>query len=200
MNEFYVYLYFRLDGTPCYVGKGKGDRYRAKTSRNPHLKSILKANNYRIPVVIIRSELTEQQALDLEAALIAALGRECDGGPLVNLTLGGVATSGFVFSDESKHKMSESAKRRITPEFREAARRRGQETASEEMARRARLTPSQRGWKRSELARQNMRLAALGKVFSPEHIENLRKAQLGRKHTAETIEKIRQAALRRAAD
>jgi hypothetical protein len=103
-TDSYVYVYFRLDGTPCYVGKGKG--HRVFDRKNKHFQAILKASNKRLPVVIIRSNLTEQEAFDIEVALIATIGREVDGGPLVNLTLGGEGVSGFKFSDVSKQNLS----------------------------------------------------------------------------------------------
>lgn len=98
MNEFYVYVLFRLDtGVPCYVGKGKGRRAWNHTRAgaghsNPHLGRIIV--NHGVAEVIVRGRLTEQEAFATEIAFIAAIGREKHGGPLVNLTAGGDGMAG----------------------------------------------------------------------------------------------------------
>ena len=108
--DFYVYILFRPNGHPCYVGKGKGYRwrahYRGKTRHNPHLRSIIINAGDEIPCVIIRSSLTEEEAFEIERAFIAAIGRREDGGPLVNLTDGGEGRSGSVATAEAREKMS----------------------------------------------------------------------------------------------
>lgn len=74
MNEFYVYAWLRKDGTPYYIGKGKGSRaYRNKKAK----------------VSILHENLTEKEAWDLEIELIAKFKRKADGGILINKTLGG---------------------------------------------------------------------------------------------------------------
>lgn len=78
---YYVYEYLRKDGTPYYVGKGKGARWRGK-------------HNVAVPpkerVRFVATELTEKQAFDLEEQLILKYGRKDLGtGPLRNLTSGG---------------------------------------------------------------------------------------------------------------
>jgi hypothetical protein len=92
MNCFYVYVLFRPDGRPCYVGKGKGKRWlRNERPNNPHLRNIVrkaKQEGKELPRIKMRDGLTEAEAFELERIFIKAMGREPNG-PLVNLTDGG---------------------------------------------------------------------------------------------------------------
>lgn len=101
-RRFYVYVIFRPDGTPCYVGKGSASRWRMhdRWTCNPHLRSIFKNAGGDLPVVKIREGMTDAEALTTEIALIAAIGRKAHGGPLVNLTDGGDGASGVRRSAE----------------------------------------------------------------------------------------------------
>jgi hypothetical protein len=158
-SDFYVYVYFRPDtGLPCYVGKGRGPRWIAhnkQRSPNPHLRNII--NKYgEIPCVKTHQGLTEAQAFEIEIALIAAIGRGKKG-PLVNLTDGGEGSSGYVPSDSSRAKMSESSRRqdRIATLL-------ARNTSPENIARLARLAqdPKRRA-KASEIANSPEHLARL---------------------------------------
>ena len=69
MNNYYVYIYYRLDtNEPFYVGMGHGDRWKRTdmTARghNKHFMNII--NKIPIAVVIIKDNLTEEQALGIE--------------------------------------------------------------------------------------------------------------------------------------
>jgi len=98
---YYVYEYLREDGTPYYIGKGKG--YRA-WSKN---RSVPCPPKERIN--IIEDKLSESEALDLEKQLIKKYGRKDNKtGILRNMTDGGDGMSGWVPSDETKQKISES--------------------------------------------------------------------------------------------
>lgn len=104
---FYVYVLFRLNGIPCYVGKGKDDRWLCHfkigaAHTNRHLARIIAKAGGMLPKIKFREGLTEAEALALEVALIAAIGREARGGPLVNLTDGGDGVSGMRHSVEAK--------------------------------------------------------------------------------------------------
>lgn len=103
---FYVYAYFRLDGSPCYIGKGKGNRWLQFSWRtyNEKLSILIVACGGRLPAVKIREGLTERQALDTEIALIAAIGRGRLG-PLLNKTDGGDGVSGWVPSTLTRQRI-----------------------------------------------------------------------------------------------
>jgi hypothetical protein len=111
---FYVYVLFRLDGSPCYVGKGAGDRWLehegGRFSRtNRHLNSIIRkarAVGRELPKIKLAEGLTEERAFELERIFIAVIGRQHEGGPLANLTAGGDGISGLVFTDEHRANLS----------------------------------------------------------------------------------------------
>ena len=90
-KHFYVYHWLREDGTPYYVGKGQTNR------------AFEKRRKYRPPVnriKIIKENLTEKQALDLEMKEIKKYGRKDLGtGILRNKTEGG---DGWTHSEETK--------------------------------------------------------------------------------------------------
>ena len=78
---YYVYEYLREDGTPYYVGKGKGDRWR-----DSH--SVVVPPKERVRFV--EENLTESEAFKLEEHLILKYGRlDLGTGILRNLTSGG---------------------------------------------------------------------------------------------------------------
>jgi len=115
MKEYYTYAYLREDGTPYYIGKGKG--YRAYQKRR----------TINIPskdkILILKNNLTEEEAFRHEIYMIFVFGRKDNNtGILRNLTNGGEGTSGAnnskerngfykkTHSDETKLKISKTKK------------------------------------------------------------------------------------------
>lgn len=99
---FYVYLYLREDGSPYYVGKGKGKRAYIQGGRPCKMPS----DPSRIK--IHTNNLSEDQAFSLEKELIATFKRKCDGGILHNMSLGGEGSSGRIPGPETRKRMSQS--------------------------------------------------------------------------------------------
>ena len=80
--NYYVYIYHREDGTPYYVGKGSGNRFKSVT----HNCKVPPMDLISFPVV----DTTEEWSLFMEMELIDLYGRLDDGtGILENRTDGG---------------------------------------------------------------------------------------------------------------
>jgi len=122
-SDFYVYVIFRPDGMPCYVGKGCGSRWmhheRKGKCSNHRLAQIIAKADGPLPKVKLREKLTSAEACAIEVAFIAAIGRGRHG-PLVNMTNGGEGLGGVPMTDEIKGKIARANKgRRFTEEHRE---------------------------------------------------------------------------------
>ena len=106
MNDYYVYIYWRLDtNEPFYVGKGCKNRWKDFRKRGKHFNNIIK--KFPFAVVIEKDNLTENEAFYWEEEIIRQLVFEygfsieilnnnskdhyCH---LVNQTWGGEGTSG----------------------------------------------------------------------------------------------------------
>lgn len=95
-NNYYVYCYWRKDKMQVfYVGKGKGLR-RFDLYRNPWFNRIIQKTECF--VTLYASNLTEQEAFDLEEDLIAQY--KCIGWATTNIHKGG--SGGNVYRYDNK--------------------------------------------------------------------------------------------------
>ena len=92
MNPYYIYALKdprTSPAKPFYIGKGTGNRawdhtLRVDSTRKGKRISDIQAQGYEVVTTVLADELTEIQALKLEAELIAAFGTEDTGGFLTN--------------------------------------------------------------------------------------------------------------------
>ena len=87
---FYAYIWLRQDGTPYYVGKGKGDRAFEQTGHRVRRPQDSDS-------IIVQEYETEDDAFEAERFFISLYGRaDLKTGCLRNLTDGGEGVSGAV--------------------------------------------------------------------------------------------------------
>ena len=160
----YVYLICRPDGTPLYVGKGRGIRWKthARKTHNAKLKAVFAENGGVLPIEIVKSGLTDAEACQFERELIASIGREARGGLLVNVTDGGQGLAGMIVSEETRRKHSRDRRgRKMSAEYRAAMRAHAGSLEGRERRRQsalawhASMTPEQKQ-ERSKLIRTSM--------------------------------------------
>ena len=193
LADSYVYVLFRADGTPFYVGAGRKSRWadhekHARYGLGPDvarlniIREMTKAGFKSIPKVKIAEGLTHQEARIREMALIAVVGRHPNG-PLTNQTPGGDGYRDQPAELRAKT-IARNRARVWTPEMREkvAASLRGKKQTPESLAKRV-ATRRERGWwspeeriKMSDAFRARM----LGKPKSPEHIAKMSAARKGK--------------------
>jgi hypothetical protein len=181
LADSYVYVLFRADGTPFYVGAGRKSRWtdhekharwgiRPDLDRLNIIREMFLAGFKSIPKVKVTEGLTHQEAILREIALIAAIGRYPNG-PLVNLTPGG---DGYR-EHSPEHQAERAARNRTrvwTPEMRAKAAEnsRGKKLSPESIAKRS---ATMVGRIRSAEHRANLSAALRGKPKSPEHVAKM---------------------------
>lgn len=183
---YYTYAYLREDGTPYYVGKGKGDRaYRkvGKPCATPKDKN---------KIIYLKTNLTEEQSFNHERYMIFILGRKDLGtGILLNKSDGGEGASGCIPSEETRRKRSVKMKGENNPLY----------------GKRGKDSPRY-GKKHTQETKDKIRKSLQGNVISEEtRIKISEKNKLnrlgeknpfyGRKHSEETKQKMKEAAKRR---
>jgi group I intron endonuclease len=98
---YYVYSYLREDLSPYYIGKGtKGRAYASANHR-------INAPKDRERIYILKDNLTEQEAYDLEKLYIKMFGRvDLGDGILRNLSDGGEGPTNYKPTPEQRRKIS----------------------------------------------------------------------------------------------
>lgn len=110
----FVYRHIRLDtNQPFYIGIGKDERYyfRAtkKSQRNIHWKRIVAKTDYRVEILM--DDITYDEAKAKEIEFIKLYGRiNLSNGPLCNMTDGGEGNVGYIPTEETRKKLSNSIK------------------------------------------------------------------------------------------
>jgi len=173
--EYYTYAYLREDGTPYYIGKGKGTRIH---SSNRRLNLPPKERR-----LFLKHNLTEEEAFKHEIYMIAVFGRKDLGtGILHNRTDGGDGTSGFIATKEMREKMSKTRKGRIFSD-----------------EHRKKISAANRMRTHSQDTKRKISEANKGKKLSGEHNKKLHEANIGNQYakgkiTSETTKlKIKEA-------
>jgi hypothetical protein len=153
-NRFYTYAWLREDGTPYYIGKGKGRRAWTQSGRK---------NNAKMPpgerILILKKNLTEEEAFKHEIYMIAIYGRKDLGtGILHNFSDGGEGVSQP--SPEAREKIGAANRGKI----------RTQET-------REKLRASHLGKKLPLEQREKISNSLKGRVFTEEHKRKIKEAK-----------------------
>ena len=188
--KYYTYAYLREDKTPYYIGKGKGNRAHKRS------KTDIKPPKDKSRILILKNNLTEEEAFRHEVYMIAVFGRKDLGtGILYNKTDGGDGISGFVRNDEWKRKQSEVRKGKNHPNYGKTLSEEHKEkisqsnkgkTCSEEHKKKI----SEAKKNISEETRKKMSEAKIGKTPSEETRRKLSKAGKNRIHSEETKKKL----------
>ena len=173
MENFYVYAYLRSDGTPYYIGKGKGRRCfdpRGKAAKPPKNKAL---------IVLLREGMTEAQAFWWESLYIRHWGRKGIGtGSLRNKSDGGEGNSGSIRSEAFKEGISrlhKGRKRSASTRAKISAAQAGRAPIPVSPEGRARTAESMRGKPKSEAHK-----AALRKPKSAAGKANIKATQQAR--------------------
>ncbi len=145
-NDFYTYAWLREDGTPYYIGKGRGKRAWVSAGRRGCSKPVSDDQ-----ILILKKNLTEEEAFKHEVYLIAIFGRKDLGtGILYNFTDGGEGSSGYRHKPEDLEKIARGTRGLV----------RSEETRRKISEAKTGTPPHNRGKKMPEEFREKMRQVA----------------------------------------
>jgi hypothetical protein len=181
--EYYTYAYLREDGTPYYIGKGKGKRaYRRDGRICPTPKDDKK-------IIFLKQNLTEEESFKHEIYMIAVLGRiDLGTGILRNLTDGGDGVSGMVVGEETRLKLSSMRKGKPKSEEHKRKIKESKQNISEETRRKQ--SESAKGKKVSDETRRKLSEINKGKIMSLESRRKISEAHRGKIVSDETRRKL----------
>ena len=173
MKMFYTYLWLRQDGTPYYVGKGKGNRAYRKAG---HTVPCPKDRTH----ILMQYWESEAEAFAMEKWWIALFGRKDNStGILRNLTNGGENPPhmlGNQHAKGAKHSVEANARKS------ERGRLRAQSQATRDKLSRLKKgkTNGLEGRPKSEETKRKIREAHLGKKATEEAKRNMSEAHTGK--------------------
>lgn len=182
MNNYYTYAYLREDGTPYYIGKGKGNRKSVLHKGRKNKITIHVPTEDKI--IILKENLTEEQAFKHEKYMIFVFGRKDIGtGILRNMSDGGEGASGHKKSIKWKKQQSARMKENNPMFNRENIEKMrqskiGHKQSKETIEKRIRHI---KGSKMSEEAKEKISRGNKGKPKSEAHKEALKNAWIRRK-------------------
>jgi hypothetical protein len=176
---YYTYAYLREDGTPYYIGRGKGDRAFATHKIGRPTKD---------RILFLKKDLTFTESINHERYMIFVFGRKDLGtGILRNLTDGGEGVKNL--APETRKKLSERRKGKAT--------RTGPHSAET----RQKMSESHTGKKLTEEHKRNIGKAVKGRTVKESTKAKLRKTRakqtpptLGQTRTPEQRARMSEAA------
>lgn len=195
---YYVYEHRTNAGELFYVGKGKGNRYKSRSSRNRYWGFVAAKHGFNPK--IIKDGMTEQEAYDLETVIIDfAMFYKFP--MLTNFVHGGKGGSGLKLSKETIEKRSKSAtgKKRSNIARKNISEACMGRKVSEET--KIKLSEINKGKTHSDYTKEKIRISNTGKKRSEDIIEKFSMLQKkrykdGYQVSEETREKMRQSRLK----